>query len=183
MTCAIDPGGPPRSVAVSHPRLADIERAVRAVQADPENNRVDVGSDLRKIGVMGSARVVFRVPAGGVVKVEMWSRDDADSQNAAELSFWKTCSRSDALLLCPILAAGKGWLVMPEITPYADSIEEGEAPMEELLAAPFRHITDDLYAENFGWHCDRLVLLDYGRPKPPSAARLQRAVDALRSPR
>jgi len=98
---------------------------------------------------LGSERAVYRLPHGEVVKVG--TDEGGDAQCRKEAARWRNAPEAVAMLLCPVLAAGEGWVVMP----FA-----GPAWVSTLAGAD--RVTWDVRQENLGSHCGRVVLVDYG---------------------
>ncbi len=102
---------------------------------------------------VGSSRAVFRLGDDQVVKVSLSL--SSDEQTPREVGTWRTADREMAMRLCPVLATGPGWLVMP----LADVERQGE---DGLRSRHFADISWDHAEANLGLLCGRTVLVDYG---------------------
>jgi len=160
---ACDPGEGPRFVPRRHPRMETILRAVRAVRSDWRAGRW-TGGEVAALGLRamghGGQREAFALSRSEVLKVDHLGPDDEGNLHECQVEAdrWRRAGRDEALLLCPVLAAGDGWVVMPTAGDYEAGARRSEAawPALHLLSGD----ADEL---NVGWFCGRLVLIDYGR--------------------
>lgn len=125
-------------------REAQTTAMIEAIRSRAEADGIEL------LGV-GSARVVFPLGADQALKVSMGD----DEQTPREAQTWKTADRELASLLCPVLAHGRGWLVMARADPNRQG-EDGRGWRD------FRAITRDFAEDNRGLYCGRTVLIDYG---------------------
>jgi hypothetical protein len=125
-------------------REAQTTAMIEAIRSRAEAEGIEL------LGV-GSARVVFPLGADQALKVSMGD----DEQTPREAQTWKTADRELASLLCPVLAHGRGWLVMARADPNRQG-EDGRGWRD------FRAITRDFAEDNRGLYCGRTVLIDYG---------------------
>jgi ribosomal protein S18 acetylase RimI-like enzyme len=151
----VNPPPARRRVPRAHPRIDLIRRVVASVRS---------GSDgphgLRSIGY-GTQREVFELSPDEVLKVE-YRPDDSDEnlhENEVETLAWERASDEQARYLCPVLAAGDGWIVMRR----AEDFDPG-SPHDEREWEPLERISPtDACELNVGRIDGRLVLVDYGR--------------------
>jgi len=194
-----DDAKPRRDVSDGHPELPRILRALgiirKAVRCVPFDERRDhllekkfyarEVAGMRPRG-LGSDRIVYALPGGReVVKITFGRK----RQSRHEVEFWRHAADEDLSFLCPVVAAGDGWVVMPAATTW----DEGDDTPDGRGVASFDHISFDADDSNCMLLGGHLVLVDYGngvRPhgqrsnpgEPASAAELQRALDDAREP-
>lgn len=143
-----------RRVPRTHPQIDLIRRVVASVRS---------GSDgphgLRPYGY-GTQRAVFELSPDEVLKVEYRADDDDENlhENEVETLAWEGASDEQAQYLCPVLAAGDGWIVMRR----AEDFDPG-SPHDEREWEPLERISTDACELNVGRVDGRLVLVDYGR--------------------
>jgi hypothetical protein len=160
---ACDPGPAPRLIPRRHPRLETILRAARAVRSDWARRRWS-GGEVDALGLRaaghGGQREAFFLSRTEVLKVDHIAPDDEDNLHECQVEAdrWRLAPRDEALLLCPVLAAGEGWVVMAAAGDY----DAGPSPSEPEWPA-LHLLSGDATELNVGWFCGRLVLLDYGR--------------------
>lgn len=195
-----NPPGAGREVSAEHPELprilralALIRKAVRGVPFDERREHLMEGKFYAKrvAGMeprgVGSDRIVYLLPGNREVVKLTFGRK---RQSRHEVEFWQNAPDEDLSLLCPVVAAGEGWIVMPA----AKTWDEGDPTPDGRDVRSFDRISFDADDSNCMILGRHLVLVDYGngvkphqrRENPPgepgSAAELQRAMDAAREP-
>lgn len=144
-----------RARAASREYLVSIGRCGGADLAISYNTSARTALDARgemggfPLVGLGSERAVYRLPRGEVVKVG--TDEGGDAQCRKEAARWRHAPEDVATILCPVLAAGEGWVVMPFAGPARVSTLDGAD-----------RVTWDVRWENLGTHCGRVVLVDYG---------------------
>lgn len=162
---------PGRGVPRAHPEMRAIRTAVEAVrraEALREGGARDWHGPIERCGVPvlswgGSQRVVFLLPGGDVLKVDLFSEavsGESTYESQSELDSWEFASDEERDLLCPVLAGGDDWVVMARAREADEGDGERHPARLELLE---RVSPTDATDQNLGWYDGRLVLLDYGR--------------------